>query len=290
MAFYLFTILTIGGIGLIASVLLYIVAQKFKVDEDPRIDIVQQALPSANCGGCGFPGCRAFAEAVTQATNLKTLFCPVGGNKVMSQIATVLNLTVEEHLPRVAVVRCNGTCSNRPKTSVYNGPQSCAMQHALYAGQAPCITGCLGCADCVRACMFNAITMNSITHLPMVNDNNCTQCGMCASACPRNIIELRKKAANNRKIYVACVNTQKGAVAKRNCAVACIGCGKCAKVCNYNAITINNNLAFINSDNCKLCRKCVTECPTGAIHEVNFPQRKQYIEIIKEEELTLLAN
>jgi Fe-S-cluster-containing hydrogenase component 2 len=126
----------------------------------------------------------------------------------------------------------------------------------------------------VVVCDFDAIHMNPVTGLPEVDDEKCTACGACVTACPRDIIELRKKNKKDRKIYVSCINEEKGAVAKKNCSVACIGCSKCFKVCPYEAITMDNNLAFIDSDKCKLCRKCVVECPTDAILEINFPPRK----------------
>jgi electron transport complex protein RnfB len=113
-----------------------------------------------------------------------------------------------------------------------------------------------------------------ITGLPVVIDDKCTACGACVDACPRNIIELRKKNKKDRKIFVSCINEEKGAVAKKNCSVACIGCSKCFKVCPFEAITMENNLAFIDSEKCKFCRKCVPECPTNAILEINFPPRK----------------
>jgi ferredoxin len=116
--------------------------------------------------------------------------------------------------------------------------------------------------------------MDPVTGLPVVDDDKCTACGACVKACPRNLFELRKRWKGNKKIYVACMNEDKGGVARKNCAVACIGCSKCFKVCPYEAIVIKNNLAFIDSDKCKLCRKCVPECPTNAIIELGFPVRK----------------
>jgi ferredoxin len=113
--------------------------------------------------------------------------------------------------------------------------------------------------------------MDPATGLPVVIDDACTACGACVEACPRDIIELRKKNKKDRKIFVSCINEEKGAVAKKNCSVACIGCSKCFKVCKYDAITMENNKAFIDSDKCVLCRKCVPECPTDAILELNFP-------------------
>jgi len=117
--------------------------------------------------------------------------------------------------------------------------------------------------------------MDTVTELPVVVDDKCTACGACVDACPRDIIELRKKNKKDRKIFVSCINEEKGGVAKKNCSVACIGCSKCFKVCPFEAITMENNKAFIDSDKCKLCRKCVPECPTDAILEINFPPKKE---------------
>ncbi len=269
-----YTIITLGAIGTSAAVVLYFVAQKFKVYEDPRIDEVETALPGANCGGCGFAGCRAFAEACVSKNDLSDLFCPVGGNDCMAGVAGILGLEASAQAPRVAVVRCNGTCEFRPKTNQFDGAVSCAVAASLYSGDTGCQYGCLGMGDCVAACDFDAIHMNPVTGLPEVDDDKCTACGACVRACPKTLIELRKKAPKDRKIYVSCRNMDKGGVARKSCAVACIGCGKCEKECAYDAITIANNLAFIDSDKCKLCRKCVSVCPTNAIIEVNFPPRK----------------
>jgi ferredoxin len=123
--------------------------------------------------------------------------------------------------------------------------------------------------------------MNTDTNLPVIIDDKCTACGACVKACPRTLIELRKKAKKDRKIYVACSNCDKGGPARRACKVACIACSKCVKVCEYGAITIENNLAHIDATKCTFCRKCVTECPTGSILEINFPPRKAKTETIQ---------
>lgn len=270
-------ICALGGLGLIAAIILYFIANKFKVFEDPKIDEVEEALPSANCGGCGFPGCRAYAEATVKAAKdkgtLEGLNCPVGGNDVAQTVGNILGLEVEETDPMIAVIRCNGSRANSPGKVNYEGATSCAFAHALYSGEGGCQFGCLGLADCVDACDFDAIHMNAETGLPEVNDK-CTACGACVIACPRDIIELRKKGPKDKKIFVSCVNKEKGAPAKKNCAVACIGCGKCDKVCNFDAITITSFLAYIDFSKCTLCRKCVEVCPTNAIHEINFRPRK----------------
>ena len=267
----IWTIVAVTLLGLLLAVVLFLVAKKFKVEEDPRIDEVEKVMPGANCGGCGFAGCRAFAQACVNAPNLDNNFCPVGGNEVMKKVAAVLGMEVKEKAPMVAVVRCNGTCENRPKTNVYDGYRSCKVMAALYTGDTGCAYGCLGCGDCVAACQFGAISMDPETGLPVVDEEKCTGCGACAKACPKKVIELRNKGPKGRRVFVSCVNMEKGAAARKACKAACIGCGKCEKECPFGAITVEHNVAYIDFNKCKLCRKCVVVCPTGAIHDVNFP-------------------
>ena len=136
----IWTIAVLSGLGLILALLLFLLAKKFKVVEDPRIDEVEKVMPGANCGGCGFAGCRAFADSAVKAPNLDNHYCPVGGNDVMKQVAAILGYEVKEKAPEVAVVRCNGTCANRPRTNPYDGVQSCKVMAALYAGDTACAT------------------------------------------------------------------------------------------------------------------------------------------------------
>jgi len=270
----LITVISLSIIGAVAAVILFFVAQKFKVFEDPRIDDVETALPGANCGGCGFPGCRGFADACVKADQLDDLFCPVGGNDCMVDVANVLGKTAVEKAPEVAVVRCAGSPEHRKRTNQYDGAQSCSVVHSLYSGDTGCQFGCLGCGDCVAACTFDAIFMNDETGLPYVIDDECTACGACVEACPRDIIELRKKNKKDRKIFVSCVSADKGVITKKACSVGCIGCKACLKACAYEAITVENFLAYIDPVKCKLCRKCVEVCPTDSILEINFPPPK----------------
>lgn len=266
--------IALGSIGLLAGVILFFVAQKFKVYEDPRIDQAEEALPKANCGGCGFAGCRAFAEACVKSETFDGLFCPVGGNETMNAVANILGRAAVEKAPEVAVVRCSGSPQYRKRTTEYDGQATCAIEHALYKGHTDCQYGCLGHGDCVVVCNFDAIRINSETLLPEVDEEKCTACGACVKACPKHIIELRPKGPKSRRIYVSCVNEEKGGIARKQCDVACIGCSACQKACKFEAITIQNFLAYIDHQKCRLCRACAPVCPTNAILEINFPPRK----------------
>jgi electron transport complex, RnfABCDGE type, B subunit len=273
----LIAVISLGTIGGVSAVILYYASRKFAVYEDPRIGKVTEILPAVNCGGCGYPGCSAFAEACVKADTLDGKLCPVGGLSVMAKVADILGLDVVESDPKIAVVRCNGTCEHRPRISKYDGALSCVIAASLYGGETGCSYGCLGCGDCVFVCNFDAIRINIETGLPEVDEEKCTSCGACVKACPKNIIELRAKGKQSRHVYVSCVSKDKGVITRKACEVGCIGCGKCEKVCEYGAITIENNLAYIDYNKCKLCRKCVEVCPQHTIIELNFPARKSNI-------------
>ena len=277
MNFILSAVLVLGAIALVSAVILYVCSKKFAVKEDPRLGQVVEVLPGANCGGCGFAGCSGLAGALVKAADagsLEGLMCPVGGSEVMGKVADLLGMAIANAEAKVAVVRCNGTCELRQRIASYDGLRTCTAMHASGAGETGCGFGCLGCGDCVAACQFDAIHINQETGLPEVDEEKCTGCGACSKACPRNVIELRKKGPKGRRVFVSCVNKDKGAIAMKACKAACIGCGKCLKECKFEAITVENNLSYINPDKCRLCKKCVEACPTHAIIAVNFPAPK----------------
>ena len=273
----LYSVLTLGAVAAGSSIILFVVAKKFKVEEDPRIDEVVELLPGANCGGCGFPGCRGLSEALVKAADqgdISSLFCPPGGNDTMANVAKHLGVQAGEAVPMIAVVRCGGTREKAPAKLKYDGPAKCSISHSLFGGENNCPYGCLGLGDCVKVCSFDAIYIDPDTGLPVVKDN-CVACGACVKACPRGIIQLRPKGKKDRRVWVNCMNKEKGAVASKNCKAACIGCGKCVKECpeKVQAITMKNNLAYIDPEKCIVCGKCILVCPTGAIAATFTPPK-----------------
>ena len=266
----LYSVLTLGAVAAVFATILYITAKKFAVEEDPRVHEVTEMLPGINCGACGFPGCSAMAEALVEAADggdISHLNCPPGGQDTMKTIGEYFGLDVATAKPTVAVLRCGGSCEAAPAKTHYDGPKSCVIAHGTYAGENGCAFGCLGHGDCEIACPFDAITMNPETGLPEVDQERCTSCGACVEACPRNLFEIRPIGRRNRRVWINCRNTEPAVAAKKNCAVACIGCGLCKKKCDeiVQAITIENNLAYIDPDKCIACGQCVPVCPTNAI-------------------------
>ena len=265
----IYPVLSLGAIGIASAAILFVVAKKFYVHEDPRIDQVNELLPGANCGACGFAGCRNFAEATVKASELSSLNCPVGGNSCMQAIAKLLGLEVSSQIPKVAVLRCHGSKTNAPAKINYQGAPSCLSAHSMFAGESGCQYGCLGLGDCVKVCSFDALHIDLETGLPVVDPEKCTACGACVKICPRHLFELRPQGP---QVYVACMNQEKGGVARKNCSVACIGCMKCTKVYETDQIKITNFLSYIGPDidvknhGTELV-KC---CPTKAIHGVNL--------------------
>ncbi len=269
-AIVLYSMLTLGAVAAVFATILYAIARRFAVEEDPRVAEVEELLPGINCGACGFPGCSGMAAALVGAADegdISTLFCPPGGNETMTTVGFYFGLEVREGAPTTAVVRCGGSVGAAPHKVRYDGHTTCAVAHATHAGESGCPFGCFGLGDCVDACDFDAIRINGETGLPEVDPERCTSCGACVTACPRNLIAVVPRGRRDRRVVVNCRNCESGAIAKKNCSVACIACGQCKRVCDdiVQAITIDANLATIDPEKCISCGQCVGVCPTNAI-------------------------
>jgi Na+-translocating ferredoxin:NAD+ oxidoreductase RNF subunit RnfB len=258
-----YSIATLGTISVIIALLLSFAAKKFKVESDPRKDLLISVLPGANCGACGYPGCEQYAEAILTKDETFNL-CKPGGPEVSKKIAQILGKEVDVSSQRmVAVVLCAG--GSRAKDEfIYNGIKKCSVANKFYEGQKLCKYGCLGFGDCVEVCPFDAIHINKYG-VAEVDPVKCTGCGLCVKACPKNIIKL---VPCNYQVHILCSSKDKGVKVRQICSVGCIGCGICVKSCPVNDIELKENLALMKYDKCNNCGICVEKCPTKCIVDV----------------------
>lgn len=287
-------VLTLAGIGFVAAAVLYVAARFFHVDEDPRIDQVEEILPCANCGACGLTGCRAFAEEVTRtdsSDDFANFYCPVGGSAAMEEIANLLGHTVDLKEPTVAALKCQGSKQNAPPKVRYDGEQTCLAAHMVFSGESGCPTGCLGLADCVGVCDFDALYMDEETGLPVVRADKCTSCGACVKTCPRGLFDIIPAGKDDKRVYVACKNHDKGGVARKYCKAACIACMRCTKVTGDDKVQVTDNLSVIDTsvDVEKFGPALAGCCPTNAIVGVGFKAEKPKKKAVDKEALKAAA-
>lgn len=256
---YILPVLIVVGVGLVAGVMLMLAAKFMAVEVDERVEKVRACLPGANCGGCGYAGCDDLAVHIVEGDALPTA-CPPGGAAAAQAIAAVMGCEVGEVVPMVAVVRCSATNEKAVHPMDYIGRQGCMAASLIYNGDMACQHGCMGYGDCVKACKYDAISV--VDGLAQVNKDLCTGCGACALVCPHDVIAIQPHSA---RVTVACGNTDKGALTRKKCSTGCIGCKKCEKQCEYEAIKVVNNLAVIDTEKCTNCGKCVDVCPQNCI-------------------------
>ena len=264
---YLIPVIIVCVVGIVAGVLLTIAAKIMYVPVDERVEQLTEALPGANCGGCGFAGCSDYANAIVESGADVTL-CPVGGPSVSSALAAVMGIEAGSVEGEYAVVLCGGYDNKTDKIFEYQDIPTCKAVKSLYGGAGACGHGCLGYGDCVEACKFNAIGI--VNGVAWVDRTNCVGCTACSKACPNGIIAMVPKYSLT---YVACSSTDKGAVTRKACQAGCIGCRKCEKICKFDAVQVEDNKAVIDPQKCKNCGMCVRECPTGAIVKLPKPAK-----------------
>lgn len=259
MGAFLIPVILVSAIGLIAGILLSVASVLMAVPKDERAEAINDILPGANCGACGYSGCSGYASALSKG-EAPLGKCSPGGEKVAKEIAAILgggDVNVEY---KVAVVTCLGSYDNTSDKLIYDGLKTCKAASMIAGGISSCRFGCLGLGDCANVCQSGAIDVcNGVAHiLPEL----CTGCGKCAEICPKSIIKIVSK---RKQAIVKCLNCDKGIDTKKVCSTGCIGCGKCMKVCADGAIKVIDHKAVINSTLCTACGKCVEVCPKQCI-------------------------
>ena len=258
----------LGGLGLIFGLVLAAASKLFYVETDPRLDALNECLPGANCGGCGYAGCGGYAEAVLNG-EANVGLCSSGGNECAQAMAQIMGVEAGEVKQKVALVRCSGyrtvdSEGNKQGAKLkaeYEGFKDC-LAASKVGGNGPlaCKFGCLGFGNCVSACKYNAIHI--VDGVAKVDSKRCTGCMACAAACPRSLIIPVDYGTD---VYIACNSHAKGAVTVRGCSQGCIGCGICTKICPHEAIHVENNLAIIDYEKCTACGLCAAVCPKKLI-------------------------
>lgn len=250
----------VGIIGLIIGVLLGIAANIFSVPVDEKEIRVRELLPGNNCGGCGYAGCDGLAKAIANG-EAPVNGCPVASSEIHAQIGDVMGVASKEAERKVAFVRCNGSCDQTNIKYHYHGIMDCKkMEFIPGNGDKVCSYGCMGYGSCVKVCAFDAIHI--VNGIAVVDKEKCVACGKCVTECPKNLIEFVPVSADYK---VQCASHDKGKDVIAACSVGCIACMRCTKVCEVNAITVENNLAHIDYSKCTRCGKCAEVCPRKII-------------------------
>ena len=258
----------LGGLALVFGLVLSAASKAFYVETDPRLDQLSECLPGANCGGCGYAGCSAYAEAVLKG-EAEIGLCASGGNECAQAMGEIMGIKVSEVTRKVALVRCSGYRGvdaegnnlGAKMKAEYEGIKDC-LAASKVGGNGPlaCKFGCLGYGNCVKACKYDAISL--VNGVAKVDPERCTGCMACAKKCPR---ELIIPVDYDKHVVIACASHAKGAVTVRGCSQGCIGCGLCVKICPHEAIKVDDNLATIDYSVCTSCGLCAAVCPKKLI-------------------------
>lgn len=252
-------ILIVGVIGLLAGVILAVASIVMAVPKDEKAEALEEVLPGANCGACGYSGCPGYAAAMSKGEAQPGL-CSPGGPAVAKKCAEILGAGDVEMEIKAALVRCMGSYDNTTDKMVYDGMEGCNAAMLLAGGSSSCLAGCMGLGDCVRACEYGAVEV--CNGVAKIDPALCKACGKCVSACPKGLIILTPV---KKQAVVRCHNCDKGKAVMDVCKVGCISCTKCVKTCPEGAIAMVDGCAAVDPHKCTGCGQCAEACPRHVI-------------------------
>ncbi len=254
----LVAVIIVVAIGLVAGIGLAIASIVMAVPKNEKAEALNEALPGANCGACGYSGCAGYALALANGEATLGL-CSPGGQECVDACGEILGISVSMEL-KTAVVHCAGDYEVTTDKMNYDGIESCAAASLLAGGISSCRFGCMGMGDCQRVCQYDAVVIEN--GLAKIDPAKCKSCAMCVTACPKNLISI---IPIKEQAFVKCSNCDKGAGVMKICKIGCIGCMKCVKVCEEKAVSVTSFMARIDHDKCTGCGKCVEACPRNII-------------------------
>ena len=252
----------IGVLSLVFGVMLAWFSQKFAVEVNPLVQKIEEILPGANCGACGFPGCSTLAEKIAIGETPPDA-CPVGGPKVWTELSALVGKEVDSHREaQKAVLLCQGAREVAGEVAIYQGLKDCKAAQLLGNSFKGCRYGCLGFGNCVRICPFEAMTMDEEKGLPIIIEDKCTGCGKCVEECPRSLIALFPA---REQVVEVCVSLASPRETRQSCKKGCIKCSICVKSCPEGAMTLEGGRIKIDQEKCNLCGVCIEKCPTKCL-------------------------
>lgn len=256
-------ILCLGGMGTLFGLCLAFASKKFRVEIDPRAAEIEGALPGANCGACGYPGCQGYAIAVA-AGEAECNLCAPGGSATVGKIAAIMGVSARAGARKVAVIRCDAGRADCGERFNYQGINSCRAAILVLGGPKSCVYGCMGFGTCMEVCPFGAVDLTSDGKY-RVNREKCTACGKCVEACPKKIIDM---VEDGKIVQVLCSSKDKGKDVRDRCKVGCIACKLCEKACPVDAIHVTDNIAVMDQAKCVACGLCAKKCPRKIIEDL----------------------
>ena len=258
-----------SGIGLLAGVILSVASAVMAVPKNELAEQLEEVLPGANCGACGYSGCSGYAEALSKGEVTSMGLCSPGGQDAALDIAYILGKESETVSYKTALVQCMGSYENTSDKMNYDGIHSCSASTFLAGGITSCRFGCMGMGDCEDVCEYGAVKI--CNGVAIIDPYKCTGCSKCVQACPKNLIKF---VSYKKQAVVRCSSCDKAKDTMDVCKIGCIGCKKCEKICKYDAVKITDFCAYVDAEKCVGCGDCVSVCPRHTITMLDAVNRE----------------